>query len=305
MLILLLTMAWANPAVEAPVVIHLPEEVARFSDLRFHKDHLFIVSQTDNIIYKVNRTTGDLVASYDRVGQGPGEWKSPFDIRFANNLVYVSDTLQRKIIVLDTDLNFVREMKGLSADMFVILNNNFFAVDYDPATHSMIHQVEMDLTPIRHFGEPLKPETNYYVVQLGLIAVVDELICYMPYARFELNVFSPSGEKLESITPPFMDPDFTKDCNLKNRNWSSECPFPRISRLQSDGQGNLYISVYSKKSHRAISMRYHLKNRTWEGGFPNNWQLDTNTGQVYLLEENEDGAYSLKPYTGVFRKYPG
>lgn len=302
--IFILMAVYCSSAIQPPQ-INLPEEIARVSHLRFHGDHLFILSQADKTLYKVEQRTGRLVGSYSRTGQGPGEWSRVVFFQIDQGLIYLSDTDQFKMIVVDLELNFVKELKGLNTEQFVIQNQNIFAVDYDFKEHAMIQQVKLDLTPIRQFGEPLTPEFDYEPVQIGLITAWKDLVYYMPYAWFEIRVFNGSGKRIETIKPPFWDPDFTKDCDLKNPHWNNDCKYSHISRLQSDGHGFLYISVRSYKTRQSISMRYHVKNGTWEGGIPSNWQLDPNTGQLYLLEENEDETLRLKLYEGVFKKFPG
>ncbi len=286
--------------------IHLPQEIYFANHLKLEKEAVYVLTQREHKIYKVDRRTGALLSEFGVKGQGPGEWQAPVFFQLHEKKIYVSDGHQYKITVLDTDLNFIRDIKGLETGRFVVADNHIFAVSYNPANSTMIKSLSLDLEEELAFGKPLEPENKYMPAQLGNITLSGELLCYTPRVRFEIRVYSKSGELMETILPPFANPDLTRTCDLDDRDWAGQCLYSVVSRLEADRVNRLYITLYSRKTKTSMSMRYDLKHKTWEGGFPSNWHLDHHSGVVYLLKEDpESGTLHLSPYMGDFKKYPG
>ena len=82
------------------------------ADFRATDDNIIVLDQEDNNI-KVFDWEGNLLKSVGKLGSGDMEFKTPTSFFFdqANKLYYILDNGNRRIVVIDEDLNFVKNIE--------------------------------------------------------------------------------------------------------------------------------------------------------------------------------------------------
>lgn len=101
------------------------------------KSSFYFLDKKLKRVFRVNRKTGRLIKTISHPGEGPGEIKSPSDMRVRNKKVYILDKGFRGIKIFDIEGNLIKEFRvrgglGLSPSFDVSKSGEIFVKEVFP-----------------------------------------------------------------------------------------------------------------------------------------------------------------------------
>jgi DNA-binding beta-propeller fold protein YncE len=125
------------------------------------RDRLYVADTRKHQVSAYNLESGRLVRQIGRKGSEPGEFGWPSGLAIGpDGLVYVSDTMNYRVQVLDRDLNFLRSFGSLGVNPGQFRRPKGIAVDQE----NVVYVADSDFNNVQMFdtqGQPLLAVGHY------------------------------------------------------------------------------------------------------------------------------------------------
>ena len=220
--------------------IPLPQGVMAVTDLVRTERGFAILDAVGGAVFHFT-PDGQLLATHNRKGNGPGEFQKPFRLRYHENHFYLVDLMRRTVLEFDDGLNYLRDWKiwGMPRDIWVD-REGIFLVYWDPRTQHMVHKMSPSGQWIVSFGTGLDQE-GLLGFQSGQILKCDRLLYFVHHFIPVLEVFETSGAMVRQL--PF--PGFGLDETFVdlNRLLGQEKPFNLVIQDLFPALGFLVVKL--------------------------------------------------------------
>ena len=278
---------------------------------------------------KIFDDSGQLIKTFGKKGQGPGEFSMPAGIQITpDGTLMIEDSLNRRLafyslkgehikdistakrlalarILLDNEGNMLGMEVGLFGENKMFMEYKKYDKDLNPMFS--LAKVEFPL-PIPGSGNKM----NLIDMLIGFQFDKDGNVFFGRNKDYEIEIFSPSGKHIRTIKKDFKPekvtqedineileqiPNNTPGVNIRDL---FEFPklFPPFQSFVLDEENRLFVRTYTKGK---VKREYVIDIFDKEGVFIS--QLTTKVdfriwknNKVYSVEENEDGYKILKRY---------
>ncbi len=123
--------------------------VSNIIKTEFYKDNIYISDGTTQKLYRFN-SSGLFLNSIGKLGGGPEEYAALGDFTIINDLIYIQDKHQDKIMVYNDNNEFVSEIRPIPSiyfDEFTYQNNKlYFITNYKESKIGTYNIYEMDMS---------------------------------------------------------------------------------------------------------------------------------------------------------------
>jgi hypothetical protein len=281
--------------------------------------------QAGNI--KVFDRDGGFTKTIGRKGQGPGEFGLPISLTLTpDRQIIVNDMGQRKLLFFDRDGNYLKQLS--IADKFLFFGPRMTA-DGDMI---VMHTIPSDKpeTFLEKFGPDFEPILTFtsahverppvadifvalHMTRLLWNVIPDDIVIWadMKNPDYELYEHNMDGTLIRIISKEF-DPivitaedrgklmDRAFGDNPTRDQWDVRFPetYPPFSGFSFDDSGRIFVKRYEKETHQD-GILFDLFDP--EGKYIAKMRFDMNPliwkkGQMYAIEENEEGFQVIKRY---------
>lgn len=281
--------------------------------------------QAGNI--KVFDRDGGFTKTIGRKGQGPGEFGLPISLTLApDRQIIVNDMGQRKLLFFDRDGNYLEQISIADKFLFfgprVTADGNMIAMHTVPSDkpETFLKKFTPDLEPILSFtsAHVERPPVADIFVALHMTRLLwnvipNDIVIWADLKNpdYELYEHYRDGTLIRIISKEFDPIVITADDREKlmdrafgdnptRDQWDVRFPesYPPFSGFSFDDSGRLFVKRYEKETHPSgilfdifdserkylAQMRFKMNPLIWK------------KGQMYSIEENEEGFQVVKRY---------
>jgi hypothetical protein len=250
-LLLILGLFWSSPSVlskDNPIVV-FAQDIYGFDDLAFAEGTIFALLTRDHTLFKVDRSSGEILKTYIGKGKGPGEWIRPRHVLVHDERVYVFDLGDMDMSVFSIDLEHIEDVKfNMRVEHPLINNQGLFVASFNQAKHSIIGFYPDSKGNAKTFGKaaPVHPGNQW-----GYLAQKGNRLYYLSGVYFRISIFNFNGNLIEEIEPPFGNKDFFDGCDLTALNFAKTCDEWATARdILADDSDHLYVYLRPRNSQQ-------------------------------------------------------
>ena len=269
----------------------LPDEITRVSDVAFSQERIFVF---DRYSYLMSLDyEGRILATYNRQGPGPGEFKGPGRLAHAGGYLYVADMNGRSIHVFDENLTHLRETRvQFPPQDLLATETNLFITGTQPGMKSLAVKTDLHLNIITGFGSLLEPADTYMGVQNGHLLLVDDKVVVVHTFKTEIEIYDQDGVLLEKAQAPGWPTSLFSHVSTKKPNWWNDMNF-RINNVFASGS-RVGIKMWSDEEKKTHLLIYDLEGKSWQAPKWEGQRYSDHKGRPWRLVESPEGPLYLE-----------
>ncbi|UCH95942.1 MAG: 6-bladed beta-propeller [Candidatus Aminicenantes bacterium] len=206
--------------------------------------NIYIVDSPSASVKKFDRT-GKFIKSFGKKGSGPGEMRYPFMVSVLDNVVYVTDPAERRMVTFDTEGNFIRNIKltqgipnfisTVGKDKFTAFMSRFEqkeGIPYHTFDLLLMNSQFKEIAVLSKFESKVDRTYNDFHDRYTAYAVGKDKIYAAENStrRYKINVFDFTGKLLYSIEKDYKKVRFNQD-ELEELNHTLKSLFKKAGRL--------------------------------------------------------------------------
>ena len=277
--------------ISAPGAVPLPSSILHVKQVVDLGDHMIVLDGIAKALWKISKD-GALKGSYQRGGTGPGEFISLWRIRLINDRLYILDILKRSVIVLDTDFEFLEEIKtkGMCRDLHRE-DNTLFLVYWDGQSRKMVHPFRNSEPAGESFGFGLSG--RMFGFQSAELLEREGKLLYLHDFMPWLDVYDKTGKLLQRQHLPGFEKPFISMERIEKRQRYFRYSLPGLILWDED----LFVMKRDYELHEAWLYRYDLAQNRFVERRSCPWStVWDRRGRLYEIVINQDGdPIQLRP----------
>lgn len=215
-------------------------------------NNIYILEYTNCSINKFD-VNGKFISNFGRMGQGPGEFKQSNSMVILNNKIYVSDLLQRRVVVFNID--------GTSND--IIKLNNWAPKNLSKLSDSLIIGIDENNKRMDQgieFNSSFKIYNNDFKEQNSIENRTEIMNFEKPFNPLNLSIIYASGKKDIFIADNNVNGYSIKNYNasgiLKNKIFRSYKKVPASKDYLQRVNNSYSITSRGKKIKAKLNIKY-------------------------------------------------
>jgi len=163
----------------------------------------FAVLNARDDVLVLSDEDGNTLGTYDKRGNGPGEFNDILQIRYFDGKFYLLETLEHSVIVLDEALTFLEEFRvdGPIRDL-LITAEHCFLVYWHGRSDLMVHQFSRDRAQHLHSYAKSFIDKRMIGFQMGYIQQHEGKILFVHAGMPQIHVIDPLQKQETIVTLP-------------------------------------------------------------------------------------------------------
>ena len=209
-MVVLQLLLWAQVGPKVP----LPEDIFRIAQAQITEKAIYILERSGGgELWKLNRS-GKVLARQNNVGKGPGSLQNAQSFALNNHFLYVCDPLKRTVVVFDSDLRFLKEVKVQGLCRSLLFDQEFIYLwMFDPASYTTLQKLNHQWQPVSQFGTPLGNEKqskgSYFGRQSGTIINTEKSMIVIHALKYQFEIYDSLNNRLiKTVSLPGFDDHF-------------------------------------------------------------------------------------------------
>lgn len=252
------------------------------------ENYLYLADMKNQTIYKIK--DGKIIKEFSRIGKGPGEFITPYGIKYHQQKIFLLDRSLLRISVFTEDFEFLSSFTLESKPNAFSLSDNYIFVNTLTG--------EKEITVYSHEGKLIKKidlvaNKHSNLIHNSINAIYDEtnnsLICGLLKTN-KVVVLNESFEKTDTWSYNSLIPDVKSEYREKNNKWQLSAGSVFCSDLLLFKDKLMLLSgggfTGSQKSRKHIqNMKYflHILNKEGIAAFELNLPVENFLGYKFTI----------------------
>lgn len=263
--------------------IPLPEGCSNLGEIVFLEDGLVVFERDLVKLFRLD-DQGRVLRTFGKKGAGPGEVNRPSSLMVAKGKLYWTDLFQRKVVVLDLDLNFVEEIRlqEMTRAYCPLGPESVLTVSYDPIGNHLLKLEQGERTFRFGKGLPLKDAgaaRQLMGSQSGEFDRDGETLWFIHHFWPVLYRFDHEGKQMMEVPLPFELPEMV----------ASFGDLPVMVKGLVVGEAAVYVRCFDMKNRAFVVFEVNKSTGTVNKMTDPGPLYSDEQGRIHFLMLDEDG----------------
>ena len=271
--------------------VPIPDDIFAVSKMARVQGRLYLVDHLRHTLWLL--AEGQPPKPYFRDRGGPGSYGQLVNIRVFGDKLYLPTGGGRKIVVLDKDLNFVKDivLDGVCRDVLVTQDSLYVVMATGNSEH-MVHRFNGAMEPQNAFGSALQ-DRRLVGHQSGQVLQHGEHILFLHHMLPQVETFALDGSPVAKVSlPGFHDPFVATDSKTGLPKRFEHC----FVDFFSHGD-RVFLKMVETRTRKAWLWSYLPDERRFDKKIPCPFlTVSDNQGGLFEVVLNDDReAVALRP----------